>query len=58
MLAFYKKRKDGMFTSLQGHEFCIVDGKLLLVFYYDYGNGEYEKMAAVKVPGEISEYMV
>lgn len=58
VLIFYKESKDGMFTSGKGVKFHIIDGALMLVYYYDYGHGEYEKLVAVRTPDEISNYMV
>lgn len=57
-LVFYKESADGCFTSYQGDIYHILDGKLYLVFYYDYGHGKYEKMVCVAVPDEISQYIV
>ncbi|MBQ8296599.1 MAG: hypothetical protein IJX77_02310 [Ruminococcus sp.] len=57
-LNFYKESNDSLFTSSKGHEFHIIDDELYLVFYYDYGHGEYEKLVGVKVPEEISGYIV
>lgn len=57
-LIFYKVSKDGFFTSYQGDEFFVIDGKLLLLFYYDYGHGQYEELVAVEVPDEIGKYFI
>lgn len=57
-LTFYKESKDGFFTSYQGSTFHIVDDKLLLLYYYDYGHGKYEKMVAVNVPYELGQYFI
>lgn len=57
-LVFYKESKDGFFTSFQGNEFLVIDGKLLLLFYYDYGHGEYEELVAVEVPDELGKYFI
>ncbi len=57
-LNFYKKSKDGFFTSFQGNTFLVVDGKLLLVYYYDYGHGKYEELVAVDVPEELGTYFI
>lgn len=57
-LVFYKESKDGMFISSRGEYFHIIDDEIVLVFYYDYGYGEYEKLIAVKVPDEISDYII
>lgn len=55
---FYSESKDGFFTSFKGDKFFIVDGKLLLLYYYDYGHGKYEEMVAVEVPDELGEYFI
>lgn len=57
-LVFYKESKDGIFTSSTGESFHIIDGELVLVYYYDYGFGEYEKLVGVIVPDEISDYII
>ena len=33
-------------------------GALLLVYFYDYGHGAYEELAAVPVPKALSDYFV
>ncbi len=55
---FYRDSKDGFFTSYQGYKYHVVDGKLLLVYFYDYGFGEYEELVAVDVPDELGEYFI
>ena len=57
-LTFYRESRDGCIVSYQGHHFHIVDGKLLFVYFYDYGHGEYAEMAAVEAPAELSDYFV
>lgn len=57
-LVFYKESKDGYFTSDKSYQFYIAGGNLLLVFYYDYGHGEYEELAAVEVPDELGQYFI
>lgn len=57
-LTFYKESKDGFFTSFQGNKFLVVDGKLLLLYYYDYGHGKYEELVAVDVPDELGKYFI
>ncbi|NLD46731.1 MAG: hypothetical protein GX660_05960, partial [Clostridiaceae bacterium] len=34
------------------------DGKLLFLFFYDYGHGKYEEMVAVDVPDELGQYFI
>ena len=55
---FYKESKDSLFVSLKGAEYYIIDNSLYLAYQYDYGHGEYEKLIAVKVPEDISDYFV
>ncbi len=55
---FYSESKDGFFTSFKGDKFFVVDGKLLLLYYYDYGHGKYEEMVAVEVPDELGKYFI
>lgn len=57
-LVFYKESKDGFFTSFKGNLFHIINGKLLLVFYYDHGHGKYEELVAVDVPDELGQYFI
>lgn len=57
-LVFYKESKDGFFTSFKGNIFHELDGKLLLLFYYDFGHGKKEEMVAVDVPDELGQYFV
>ncbi len=57
-IIFYKESIDSLFVSTQENEYYIIDNYLYLVYQYDYGHGEYEKLIAVKVPEEISEYFV
>lgn len=55
-LTFYKESTDSLFVSSQGHEFYIIDNNMY--FVYQYYGGENEKLIAVEVPTEISEYFV
>lgn len=57
-LVFYKVSKDGYFESDKGNVFHVVNGKLLLVFYYDGNHGEYDELVAVEVPDDIGAYFV
>lgn len=57
-LIFYKQSKDKLFVSSMGKDHYIIDGHLYAVYQYDHGHGEYEKLIAVKVPDEISDYFV
>ena len=57
-LVFYKQSKDSLFISSKGYAYYIIDDHLYLVYQYDYGHGEYEKLIAVKVPDDISTYFV
>lgn len=58
-LNFYKESNDGNFTSYKGYKFIALDGKLLLLYYYDshYGKSE-EELVAVDVPDEIGQYFI
>ncbi len=57
-MIFYKESCDRLFVSSKGSDYYIIDGHLYLVFQYDFGHGEYEKLIAVKTPDDISEYFV
>lgn len=57
-LSFFRVSNDGYFVSYKGDTYHIVDGKLVLVFYYDYGHGEYKKLVAVDVPEELGQYFI
>lgn len=57
-MVFYKESNDGLFCSTQGTDYYIIDNSLYMVYQYDYGHGEYEKLIAVKVPENISAYFV
>ncbi len=56
-LVFYKKSVDSLFMSSQGTEYYILNNHLYSVYQY-YGYGKYEKLIAVKVPDDISSYIV
>ncbi len=56
---FYKQSKDNIFKSSKGEKFLIADGKLVLLFYYDYHHGEAEaECIYVNVPEDLSSYFV
>jgi len=57
-LTFYRVSKDKCLVSYRGYTFHIIDGRLMLLYFYDFGHGEYEEMAAVEVPEEMREYFV
>lgn len=57
-MVFYKESNDGLFCSTKGTDYYIIDNSLYMVYQYDYGYGEYEKLIAVKVPENISAYFV
>lgn len=57
-IVFYKESSDHLFKSSTGTDYYIIDGHLYAVYQYDFGHGEYEKLIAVKVPNEISNYFV
>lgn len=57
-LMFFKESNDALFCSNKGNDYYIIDNSLYMVYQYDYGHGEYEKLIAVKVPEDISTYFV
>ncbi len=57
-LVFYKESVDSLFTSIKGNEYYIFNNRLYMVYQYDCGHGEYEKLIAVQVPLELSNYFV
>ncbi len=57
-LVFYKGSKDDLFVSSTGTDYYIINNHLYMVYQYDFGHGEYEKLIAVKVPDDISTYFV
>jgi len=54
-LIFYKESKDGFFTSFRGYKFHVLDGKMMLVFFYDGGSDE---LVAVDVPNKLGQYFI
>lgn len=57
-LIFYKESKDGLFTSVKGSKFRVIEGKLYLIFFYDRNFGESEETVAVEVPDEMNDYIL
>jgi hypothetical protein len=57
-LVFYRKSNDGLFTSSEANKFHVINDKLWLVFFYDYGHGNYEELVAVTVPNELGQYFI
>ena len=57
-LVFYKESNDGHFTSSKANKFYIINNKLLLVYFYDYGFGKYQEIVVVDVPDDIGQYFV
>ena len=55
---FYKLSKDGLFTSYKGNVFVMQDGKLQLLYYYDYANGNssQSRMYTVELPEDLESY--
>lgn len=55
---FYKVSKDGFFTSYKGNLFVMQDGKLQLLYYYDYANGNSSQsgMYTVELPAALEPY--
>ena len=56
-LVFYRESNDGFFRSFT-HHFFVVGDNFLLLYFYDYGHGEYEELAAVEIPGGLGEYFL
>lgn len=57
-MVFYKESTDHLFRSGRGSEYYVLNDRLYLVYQYDFGHGEYEKLIAVEVPDDISAYFV
>ncbi len=57
-IVFYKESTDHLFVSSKAADYYIFDDQLYMVYQYDYGHGEYEKLIAVKVPEALSTYFV
>ena len=57
-MIFYKESKDSLFCSTRGDEYYNIDNALYMVYQYDFGYGEYEKLIAVKVPEYIGNYFI
>ncbi len=57
-LVFYKESVDHLLRSSTGSEYYILNDQLYLVYQYDCGHGEYEKLIAVEVPDDLSAYFV
>lgn len=55
---FYKESADRLFASSRGTEYYILEDHLYAVYQYDFGHGEYEKLIAVKVPDDLSDYFI
>lgn len=52
---FSRISRDGL-LEISSHTFHFVDGKLLLLYQYDYGHGAYEDLLAIEVPDELNAY--
>lgn len=52
---FSRISKDG-FLEAESRTFHFVDGRLLLLYQYDLGYGEYEDLLAVEIPTGLNEY--
>ena len=57
-LVFYRKSKDGFFTSSEANKFHVINDKLWLVFFYDYNHENNEELVAVTVPNELGQYFI
>ncbi|WP_310605222.1 hypothetical protein [Anaerosporobacter sp.] len=58
VIIFYKESKDGLLVSVRGYKFYIDNDKLVLLYYYNHGHGEYEEMLVVDVPDEFGQHFV
>ncbi len=56
-LTFYKESVDSLFIS-PTPSFYIINNTLYLLYQYDLGHGEYERLVAVKAPDNLSNYFV
>ena len=52
---FSRISRDG-FLETESRTFHFVDGRLLLLYQYDLGHGEYEDLLAVEIPTGLNEY--
>ena len=57
-LVFFRVSRDKCTVSYCGYTFHIIDGRLLLVYYYDFGHGEYEEIVYAEVPADLGGYFV
>lgn len=53
---FYKESNDGAFSTSKGYTFIMHDGKLSLLYQYDWGDDNAPEMLLRSVPTEISDY--
>lgn len=52
---FSRISRDG-FLEVESRTFHFVNGRLLLLYQYDLGHGEYEELLAVEIPAGLNEY--
>lgn len=57
-MVFYKRSRDGLFTSEKGSDFYFIGGRLMLVYQYDFGDGGDGKLIAVEAPEQLSAYFI
>ena len=57
-LVFFRVSRDKCTVSYCGYTFHIIDGRLLFVYYYDFGHGEYEEIVYAEVPADLGDYFV
>ena len=53
---FYKESKNGEFCTSRGYTYRLHDGKLFLLYYYDWADKEAPVMLLEEVPSEINDY--
>lgn len=51
---FYKESKDGAFSTLQGHTYILLDGKLALLYYYDFADSDKPVMLIREIPSDLN----
>ena len=48
--------EKNIFLLFKGHKYHLLDGELVLVYYYDHNYGEKEELVYVYVPRDIAVY--
>ncbi len=52
---FYKESNDGAFTTSLGKTFYLLDDKLVLLYYYDFGDEDNPVMLIRRIPSEFND---